>query len=219
MATFVRGNAIPNATAYKLLKKNSDGTYTEIATKNISNGSLNYEYAGRLDSDGDIVADGSVYIWKRSEFINIEDLENGSDGWCVWVENTSQNAVEIKAEFYEPSGYNGKNCVGYIRYEGKEGTPLTAEEIKSIAANFPTAKWIVFYLDFSSPDAKDIIHVTTSINFALDNYKDKLAAGENHLLVVQAIGEGGVDTDGDGVIWKDSEYCLGEDGNPLTYTA
>ena len=68
------------------------------------------------------------------------------------------------------------------------------------------ANYVVFTVDVNA----DLWYYTPNkINFRLDELTDfwqVLTAGETHQLVVKAIGEGGVDLNGDNIIYADSDY-------------
>ena len=219
MAKFVRGIGIENATAYELYKKNGDN-YEFVARKYIGKRDCNgYSYA--ITQSGWLI--GST-ISTTSGMIDVTDFdENNNTKEALKISKpTDYRSEYLACAFYKTkntnsfvggytwNAFNLHLTIGTKIFTGKK----IAELAKSLGANYvrfcgaPT----------NGEENPFWIYTPNKINFRLDEYTSKLPEGETHQLVVKALGEGGVDLNGDGVIYEDSEYCLGKDGKPLSYT-
>lgn len=200
MSFFVRGAAIPNATAYNLMKKTGDAYHT-IAIQPV-NKSLAIDY-GYITSEG---IPGGEMKYGFSDFINVDSLPK-TEGILSFsgVVTVSSYGSEDYSDFL------GIQSVGSGSLEGGNATGVTvdAATLKSYSNN---VKFIVL------SGEKTMSMSYSEIFFCLDDYADLLPAGQTHHLVVKAIGEGGVDLDGDGIIYSDSDYGGDADGKPLEYT-
>lgn len=215
MLFFVKGNAVPNATSYTLYRKNND-EYTPIATQAI--GKLTDFEAGKLTSNGRGVDTDST--WVHSGFIRIDKLEN-LEGikQCVYLD-TNSNYDQPVVGYYKKYD-DHLSLIEYLTWNDLQNIHgCEAEDFKT-TAEFNGAQYVVF-CSYAGGTNPFWVNVTKDIFFALDECTSQLPAGQTHQLVVKAIASAdGVDTDGDGtvdIIYADSDYCFGADGNPLSYT-
>ncbi len=207
MATFVKGAAIPNAREYGLYKKVGE-TFESVAFRTKGRDENIFIVDGYIDSQGRLQEGHAEACY--TNFIHVDALENEPiSGACFYVSPTSS----VKAvNFYEDA--DETTFVGAMPYDDTMLGTHGVYDVKYCAEAFGAK-----YIRFSGlADEQNFVCFTNNIFFALDQYKDKLPKGETHHLVVQAIGEGGVDLDGDGVIYADSDYGGKADaqGNPTS---
>lgn len=191
-------------------------SYQEIATKPVGKDDTANE--GYLKTDGTM----SLIPYENLHVTPIIDIEDLADGvvhngavdlvGCAYLTKFDTNTLDyMSASFYSERSL--ESVVWAVRHSeiSPIGSLVKLEDIKSIA-DAHGAKYVSFC-------GKGTVYTyrTEEIRFDLDFYKEYLPEGEVHLLVVQAIGEGGEDLNGDGKIYEDSDYCLDASGNPLVY--
>lgn len=213
MATFVKGSAVPNATAYELYRVNGDEGYIAIDRKLC--GEVKCTDKGQITQDGTLM---SFDKWVNSGFIDVTDLANNDKGYCTRVNGYEAEYV-FHLGFYADKNYalfvGGKSYRSddYVHQKDHK-TTITAEEIKSLAEEYG-AKYVIICSDTAYEGCEELlVTFTNEINFRLDDLG--LPFG-THSLLVKAIGEGDVDLDGDGIIYEDSEYGGDVNGDPLLY--
>ena len=200
MSTFVKGNAIANAKKYWLYKKDNDN-YSLVAAHYCGLHTDAFMFNAYIGSGGKFYEGGGSIC---TDFIHVDSLANDSDtNVCARLYSDADVPSKPIVVFYKNFG-DYTSYVTSLTFEdiGFVGNGLSAEYIKSVAKNYG-ASYVVFC---SKQESGTWVCFTKDIFFCLDDYADRLPTGQTHYLVVKAIGEGGEDLDGDGVIYADSEY-------------
>lgn len=217
MSLFVRGSGIEKATAYDLLRKVGN-TYEKVWRKTF--GKQQPEImSGYINESG---ASATSQYAKYSEMIDVTDFDENDNTTQAFTMLSSIMGVSgaLLIAFYTKKEDYTSFVYGYTANELTElwGADYTGANLVDLAQQHK-ANYVVFTVDVNA----DLWYYTPNkINFRLDeyvNFWNVLPAGQTHYLVVKAIGEGGVDLDGDGIIYSDSDYGGDADGNPLEYTA
>lgn len=220
MATFVKGNAIENAVEYELYEKTEDDKYSLVTYAPCGKNYTFFDKVGlhgtHIDDDGNLTYDGSEEDDCCTWFIHVDDLvDDETTGICVSIHPNYDHSNWIAVAYYRGCTDYGTIFGGGMAFNNQDYVGWHAEDIRYMAASY-NAKYVVFYSKRDpSNGINPWVNTRKDIMFRPDDYN--LPQGV-HQLVVKAIGEGGVDLDGDGVIYEDSDYCLGADGNPLSYT-
>ena len=223
MAKFVRGNPIPNATGYRLLKKYGDG-YGLIYQKSIGKQQIG-ELNCLINTDGSIVYNQRANFSGMIVATDFDEDDTKTTAVCL-------TSVPFVGDYLAVAFYTKKDdyssFVGGYRFEelAQAWTSQFTGANIVLAAKSLKATYVAFCTDVTSDFW---IYTPNKINFCLDEYKNpsQLPEGETHQLVVQALGDpNGVDTDGDGkidTIYEDSQYGGKADANgnptsePLVY--
>lgn len=213
MATFVKGSAaVPNATGYALCKVDGQ-TYTEIARKRV--GILDVGIANeKFDVYGKPTSTDTDVA--RTAMIDIEDFDISDDvNKCVYLNPTmgANRVMFLYSKYEDYSSY--VEGYSYNDLNTHSGGKFDAASIVRLAKENNATHVAFFSITTASP--LEVV-LPNKINFRLDDYANKLPAGQTHQLVVKAIGEGGEDLDGDGKIYADSDYGGDVNGDPLEYT-
>ena len=166
---------------------------------------------GYISDNGEVITTGTLATDKyHSDILPISSLANGPDGYCVGAFDLDYTEFP-KICFFE--GPTIDTYLGSVNIDGGLSRTLTVEQVISHAND---AKYVAFNSDneITAIDGKDVVYISLGFIFALADYPEQLPAGETHILVVKAIGEGGVDANGDNIIYEDSDYS-----NEVEYTA
>lgn len=212
MANNLIGAPVANATAYKLFKKNGTN-YTEVASANVQLTKLKFTNDGYYDSTGKWYINQSLGV-KSTDFIPITALANDTDGYCLRYLEAEETPYPKVAFFSKNFTFMGSAGVDILQGGNTSATAFAVERI-TVARDevAPGAVYAVFMSgtvdDYAG--ANDSVTIK-GIYFNLDEVSG-LASGTTHSLVVQAIGEGGTDINGDGIIYTDSGYS-----NAVTWT-
>lgn len=201
----IKGNGVPNAKGYELRMKYTDqGTpeYPLIDFKMV--GKVKYDIQDYVDSNGGFVA--NLSYWRRTDFVDVNELANDELGFCVTVNGEQYDTLNY-------AFYSEKNVASFIKgsmvTEGENSpTMLEAYDLQDKARECG-AKYIVFCSDTQYEDCPElVVNLKNHINFNLDDYEDFFNSWDvqEFELIVKAIGEGDIDTDGDGIIYADSDY-------------
>ena len=217
MSKLLKGNAVYGATSYKLFTKSGD-SYTLIDTVEEKNIVVKNTFGnkGYIDNSGNLVSGtNDAYEKFHSDMFNINELANGQGGYCV-------GAFDISYTNYPKICFFADNTLGsFIKgvfVNEISGTDdritITAEQIRAYANG---AKYVIFNSDVerTTESGEDVVYTYKGFEFDLEKYE--FPSGTNYL-VVKAVGEGGVDINGDGKIYTDSDYGGDVNGNPLEYT-
>ena len=212
MSKLLKGNAVYGATSYKLFTKSGD-SYTLIDTVEEKNVVVKNTFGnkGYIDNSGNLVDNvNAAYEKYHSDMFNINELANGPGGYCVGAFDSSYNEYP-KICFFADNTL-GSFIKGVFVNEGV-GDTLTVEQIRAYANG---AKYVIFNSDTEkvTDSGQDVVYTYKGFEFDLEKYE--FPNGTNYL-VVKAIGEGGVDINGDGKIYTDSDYGGDANGNPLEY--
>lgn len=212
MANNLIGAPVANATAYKLFKKNGSN-YTEVASATVQLTKLKFINDGYYDSTGKWYINQSSGV-KSTDFIPITALANDTDGYCLRYLETMETAYPKVAFFSKNFTFMGSAGVDILQGGNTSATAFAVERIMVARDEVaPGAAYAVFMSgtvdDYAG--ANDSVTIK-GIYFNLDEVSG-LASGTTHSLVVQAIGEGGTDINGDGIIYTDSGYS-----NAVTWT-
>ena len=212
MANNLIGAPVANATAYKLFKKNGSN-YTEVASAGVQLTKLKFTNDGYYDYTGKWYINQSFGI-KSTDFIPITALANDTDGYCLRYLEAMETGYPKVAFFSKNFTFMGAAGVDILQGGNTSATAFAVERI-TVARDevAPGAAYAVFV----SGPADDYAGANDSVTikgiyFNLDEVSG-LASGTTHSLVVQAIGEGGTDLNGDGIIYTDSGYS-----NAVTWT-
>ena len=215
MANNLIGAPVANATAYKLFKKNGSN-YTEVASAGVQLTKLKFTNEGYYDYEGKWYIDQGIGA-RSTDFIPLTALANDSDGYCLRY--LEPGAPEYpKAVFFSKNfTFMGAASIYVLQMGNETATAFTVDQIKNsmsdMEVNAAGAAYVVFISgrgdDYSG--ANDSVTIK-GIYFNLDEVQG-LASGTTHSLVVKAIGEGGTDINGDGIIYTDSGYS-----NAVTWT-
>lgn len=215
MAVFVRGSGIEKATAYDLLRKVGD-TYEKVWRKTF--GKQQPEImSGYINESG---ASATSQYAKYSEMIDVTDFDENDNTTQAFTMLSSIAGVSgaLVVAFYTKKEDYTSFVYGYTADELTElwGADYTGANLVAFAQQHK-ANYVVFTVDVNA----DLWYYTPNkINFRLDeyvNFWNVLPAGQTHYLAVKAIGEGGVDLDGDGKIYADSGNGGDASGEPLVY--
>lgn len=199
MATFIKGDAVANATSYELIEK-IEPVAGEATTNTYSDAGYVLASTGALT--------GSTSTWVYSPFIKLSELADNADGICV--EKFISHGTVAAISYYTEADFNSWLSAMTFAQVGKASA--TAEAVRS---NAPDG---AVYVVFSTDGSKATLEVTTAasgdgettyevratkneINFEVSALG--LSAG-NHTLVVKAKADG----------YEDSDYS-----NELVYTA
>lgn len=215
MANNLIGLPVENATAYKLFKKNGTN-YTELATAGVQPTKLKFTNEGYYDYDGKWHINQGSGV-KSTDFIPITALADDTDGYCLRY--LEPGAPEFpKAVFFSKNfTFMGAASIYVLQAGNESATSFTAQQIKTAMGDMEVNAVGAAYVVFTSGRGDDYLGANDSatikgIYFNLDEVQG-LASGTTHSLVVQAIGEGGTDLNGDGIIYTDSGYS-----NAVTWT-
>lgn len=205
MATYIKGNAVANATGYELRKK--DGAAYVLIDKKIV-GKTKYDLGGFITASGEIQTKLYNY-WRYTEMIDVNDLADDERGGCVMV-NGDAYPSKLHIAYYTTK--DDTNSFVYGDFYGDKTnhrTVLKAADIKAKAQE-KGAKYVVFCTDTQALEGDSetelAVNLGANINFNLSGCADKLLEGSVHTLVVRALG--------DGVNYSNSEYS-----NEIIYTA
>jgi hypothetical protein len=213
MANNLIGAPVANATSYKLFKKNGSN-YTEVASANVQLTNLEFTNDGYYDFDGKWHIDQG-YGARSTDFIPLTALANDSDGYCLRYLEPMENTYPKVVFFSKNFTFMGAADIYALQAGNASATTFTVDQIKATmtGANATGAAYAVFISgwDDDYSGANDSVTIK-GIYFNLDEVSG-LASGTTHSLVVQAIGEGGTDVNGDGIIYTDSGYS-----NAVTWT-
>ena len=174
-AHFIKGDAIPGANYYELIEL-SKTDYTKIPFMN----------EGVIKADGTL--DNGPNTWEKhhTSHILIDNLVDGPYGVCVQSFDPGYTDYPKVLFFSDTSLGSFISCLTVTQI-GKK-TSLTADEVKSLAANAPGAKYVVFNSDFED-GGEDFVYV-----------RDKSAY---NLLVARSVHQQAI-----------FHGCIGEDGTP-----
>ena len=213
MANNLIGAPVANATGYRLLKK-SGNTYQEVASTDVKLTKLKFTNEGYYDMSGKWYIDEQGLGVKSTDFVPITSLSNDTDGVCLRYLEADVTPWPKVAFFSTNFTFIGAAGVDTLQGSNTTQTSFSVERILVARDEVaPGAVYAVFssgaYDDYGG--ANDSVTIK-GIYFNLDEVSG-LASGTTHTLVVQAIGEGGTDINGDGIIYTDSGYS-----NAVTFT-
>lgn len=161
---------------------------------------------------GSILVYGAHTQYRRTDFIPIESLTDDLYNACVGVfARDEQEILAYKIAFYSEIGYStflkGVTYADIVTKFGAGKQYLTVAEIKQLAEDTPTAKYVIFssHTGTGVEDSNSDYVSIGNIYFPLFRGYDALSGDGPHTLVVKAIG--------DGTFFADSEYS-----EPVTYT-
>lgn len=208
MATYVRGAAIPHATKYCLINVDLDEA---IAEQRI--GRTDIDIQGTVSDQGGLMGGLSSNGTYRTDLIHIEELaDDEKTGEFASIMPIDGRADEPVVYFYKRND-ELSYCYRTLCYdEVFDANDGKTAYIKSFAESIG-AKYIAIRSGLNG----SWVCKTKDIFFRLDDIEG-LPSGTTYRLAVEAFGEGGYDLNGDGVIYTNSPYCMGADGNPLVYT-
>lgn len=203
MATYVKGDAVANATSYELIEKVNPAS-GDVTTTKYSNVGYVLATTGALT--------GASSTWIHSDFIKVSDLADDTDGVCV--KTFIGHGTVAAMAFYSAKDDFGSFTEGYIL--SNTSANATAQSVAQVKANITNdaSTYVVFSTDGSKAELQvtaasggngevtyETIATASDINF---DVSEIVADGNSHTFVVQA--------KGDGVNYLDSDYS-----NEVTY--
>lgn len=195
MAVFIKGNEIPNASAYRLLKKVNDSDYQRVATKIVHQNLA--ERPGYMNPEGKFCYDlEGAY---RSNLVDISELPSEVGlGIISGIVTHPQiaNIAFLAADTDNILGFTGEAEGAMDTISGD----IDAGWIKSIAP--AGTRYIVFSTYSNDSSQVPFFQISLGaenrdINFRLDDYPDAFSSAETYKLVVQAVGDGETYKDSD----------------------
>lgn len=205
MATFIKGEGVPHAKGYVLYYDGGGTNYAGI--KPVGNVPFGYE-GERIASNGTI--ETTELSIAHTDMYDVADFdETDYTNPCVCLYAPNGDALEQVLFLYGEKD----NFSSFIRsYAFEELNDLTEDTLSGghivELAKSNNANYVAFCSDTSANQPEVIL--PNKICFRLDDHPFEV--GE-HTLYVEAIGEGGEDTDGDGIIYEGSDRS-----NEVTYT-
>lgn len=95
MATFIKGNAVANATSYELLEKTAEGEYNSLEEK----GEINFEVSamGLMEGDHTLVVKAKADGYEDSDYSNelVYTVDPAPGEWEVYSQGTTPATVEV----------------------------------------------------------------------------------------------------------------------------
>ena len=186
--TYIKGNAVDNATSYELAEKNADGTYTTITTKNV----IDFEISALSLEAGDhtLVVKAKADGYEDSDYSNevvytqpdkdvvitTFDADKFTRGTLVYSSGTLVTSKTHRV-VHEDIQYTGStinfnslddgfkfDLQFYTDAEGTVGTRQTYTTSNITGTNIPAGSYYRIHIMRTTEDATEVADIATFVN-------------------------------------------------------